>query len=125
MGAVDRPGVANACTIRQMAAAAYAQLVTEVVGGIHPLDERERRDQAETLAWIASGAPLCRTAKPATPPEHLVSYAVVVDPAAGQALLVDHRLSGLWLPAGGHVDPGEHPAATARRELTDGFWRRS
>ena len=29
---------------------------------------------------------------------------------------VDHRLSGLWLPAGGHVEPGEDPAVTTERE---------
>jgi 8-oxo-dGTP diphosphatase len=26
------------------------------------------------------------------------------------------RLSGLWLPTGGHVEPGEHPLDTVRRE---------
>jgi 8-oxo-dGTP diphosphatase len=97
----------------------YAELVAGVVGGIVPFDRREVGDQRETLAWVASGAPLCRTAKPATPPEHLVAYAVVVDPAARQVLLVDHRLSGLWLPAGGHVEPGERPAVAARRELLE------
>ncbi len=95
----------------------YVELVAGVVAAIVPLDEREAHDQEETLAWARRGAPLCRTAKPATPPEHLVAYAVVVDADAGQVLLVDHRLSGLWLPAGGHVEPGEHPAAAARREL--------
>jgi 8-oxo-dGTP pyrophosphatase MutT (NUDIX family) len=94
-------------------------LVAAIVAGIDPADDHEARDRRDTLDWIAGGAPLCRTAKPATPPEHLVSYAVVVDPAAGQLLLADHRLAGLWLPTGGHVEPGEHPADTARRELRE------
>lgn len=34
-------------------------------------------------------------------------------------LLVDHRDAGRWLPTGGHVDVGEHPATTARRELAE------
>lgn len=97
----------------------YARLVSGVVQAIEPFDGREARDHADTLAWVASGATLCRTAKPATPPEHLVSYIVAIDRAERQVLLVDHRLSGLWLPAGGHVEPGEHPADTARREMDE------
>ncbi len=34
-------------------------------------------------------------------------------------LLGQHRRSGLWLPTGGHVDPGEHPLETARREAAE------
>ena len=34
-------------------------------------------------------------------------------------LLCDHRLSGLWLPTGGHVEPGEHPVDTVRREAVE------
>jgi 8-oxo-dGTP pyrophosphatase MutT (NUDIX family) len=98
---------------------AYAAEVAELVEGIVPHDAREADDRAATLAWIAGGAPLCRVAKPDTPPEHLVSYAVAVDPRRQELLLVDHRLAGLWLPTGGHVEPGEHPAVTARRELRE------
>ena len=99
--------------------AGHRALVRGLVARLDPLDEREAQDRAAALAWVDSGAPLCRTAKPATPPTHLVSYAVAVDRAAGAVLLVDHRLSGLWLPTGGHVDPGEHPTATAGRELVE------
>jgi 8-oxo-dGTP diphosphatase len=84
---------------------------------IAPCDARERADLAQALAWIDSGAELCRLAKPATPPIHLVAYTVVVD--GPHVLLVDHRNAQLWLPPGGHVDPGEHPRATARRELLE------
>ena len=84
---------------------------------IAPLDELERRHIAEALAWIDSGAELCRLAKPATPPQHLVSYFVVVDD--GHVLLVDHRNAQLWLPSGGHVEAGEHPRETVVRELQE------
>jgi 8-oxo-dGTP diphosphatase len=32
---------------------------------------------------------------------------------------VDHRNAQLWLPSGGHVEPGEHPRATVARELRE------
>jgi 8-oxo-dGTP pyrophosphatase MutT (NUDIX family) len=34
-------------------------------------------------------------------------------------LLVDHKKAQLWLPAGGHVEPAEHPRATVVRELKE------
>ena len=45
---------------------------------------------------------------------HLVSYFPVMD--QGNILLGAHITSGLWLPPGGHVDAGEHPRDTVRRE---------
>lgn len=92
-------------------------VVQQLVEGIAPFDEREARDKAFVLDWIASGAELCRREKPATPEPHLVAYFVVMDGA--HVLLGDHRLSGLWLPSGGHVEPGEHPRETARREARE------
>lgn len=89
-------------------------IIRSLVAAIPPLDAREQVDIRDTLAWIDSGAPLCRTAKPATPPKHLVSYFLLVDEE--HVLLVDHINAGLWLPTGGHVEPGEHPWATVRRE---------
>jgi 8-oxo-dGTP pyrophosphatase MutT (NUDIX family) len=82
---------------------------------IDPLDALELQHLAEALAWVDSGAPLCRTSKPATPPQHLVSYFAVVD--AESILLVDHRNAQLWLPPGGHVEQGEHPRETVVREV--------
>ncbi|MBK5223312.1 MAG: NUDIX domain-containing protein [Acidimicrobiia bacterium] len=34
-------------------------------------------------------------------------------------MLVEHRNAGQWLPTGGHVGPGEHPATAARREIAE------
>jgi 8-oxo-dGTP diphosphatase len=87
------------------------------VESIQPFDELERAHRADALAWIDSGAELCRIQKPATPPKHLVSYFAVVD--RDHVLLVDHRNAGLWLPNGGHVEAGEHPRATVARELRE------
>lgn len=95
-----------------MRAAVRAELAA-----IAPLDATERAHLADALAWVDSGAELFRLAKPATPPKHLVSYFALVD--AGHILLVDHRNAQLWLPAGGHVEPGEHPRMTVTRELAE------
>lgn len=93
------------------------QAIREEVESIQPFDEIERAHRAEALAWIDSGAELCRIQKPATPPKHLVSYFAVVD--HDHVLLVEHRNAGLWLPSGGHVEPGEHPRDTVTRELRE------
>jgi 8-oxo-dGTP diphosphatase len=84
---------------------------------IDPLDAMELQHRNEALAWVESGAPLFRTAKPATPPQHLVSYFAVVD--GDNILLVDHKNAQLWLPPGGHVEPGEHPRNTVAREVRE------
>jgi 8-oxo-dGTP diphosphatase len=89
--------------------------IRDEVAAILPLDELEETHRSDALAWIDSGATLCRTAKPATPPKHLVSYIAVVD--GHHILLVDHKSAQLWLPVGGHVEPGEHPRETVVREL--------
>jgi 8-oxo-dGTP diphosphatase len=91
--------------------------VHDLIAGIAPGDDLEARHRADTLAWLASTDDVFRRVKPATPARHLVSYVVPVDPGDGALLLVAHRNAGLWLPPGGHVEPDEHPADTAAREL--------
>ena len=91
--------------------------IREEVASIEPLDEIERAHIDATLAWIDSGAELCRIQKPAIPPKHLVSYFALTD--GDYVLLVDHKNANLWLPTGGHVEPGEHPRATVARELRE------
>jgi len=96
---------------------AYHQQIRDEVLSIAAFDELEREHISETLRWIDSGTELCRVEKPATPPQHLVSYFVGID--AGHVLLVDHRKAELWLPPGGHVEPGEHPRDTVLREARE------
>jgi 8-oxo-dGTP pyrophosphatase MutT (NUDIX family) len=91
----------------------------ELVAAVHPCDAREAADQADILAWVASGKPLFRTAPPATPPKHLVVYFIPVDTANGCLLLGDHRKSGLWLPPGGHVEEDEDPHQAVIRETRE------
>lgn len=95
------------------------QQIRELVQAIRPWDQLEALQREDVLRWIESGADLCRTQKPATPPRHLVSYFVVVDPDARRVLLVDHIKAQKWLPTGGHVEPDEHPRDTVIREARE------
>lgn len=82
-------------------------------------DEAERDARTWVLEWIESGVPLYREGAPDLPPQHLVTYGVVLDPLHRSVLLGDHKKSGLWLPPGGHVEPGEWPGEAVRRELAE------
>jgi len=86
---------------------------------IEPFDEQERAVVQQVLGWLDEGRELYRTDKPDVPPEHLVSYFVLVDHSRRSLLLVDHLKAGLWLPTGGHVEPGEDPRGTVLREMAE------
>ncbi len=87
------------------------------IASIVPGDAAEAETRREVLEWVDSGVELCRLEKPATPAKHLVSYFVLVD--GDHVLLVDHINAMLWLPTGGHVEPGEHPRTAATREARE------
>jgi 8-oxo-dGTP diphosphatase len=87
--------------------------------GIVPLDETEVKHQDDVVKWLDSTNDVFRRVPPRIPPKHLVSYFVLRDPTDGSVLLVDHRKAGLWLPTGGHVDPGEDPLETVKREARE------
>ncbi|MGC4894388.1 NUDIX hydrolase [Micromonospora sp. DT31] len=93
--------------------------IRALVEELTPADEQEARHQEAALAWLAGTEDIFRRAKPRTPSPHLVAYFLLRDRSDGAVLLVDHRLAGMWLPSGGHVEPGEHPADTVCRELRE------
>lgn len=101
----------------------------EIVKGLEAFDSPEEAHINDTIAWIESGAPIFRITKPDTPDKHLVAYFVLFDERNAKILLTDHRKSGLWLPAGGHVEINEDPKETVRRECMEelsvqaDFWR--
>lgn len=99
--------------------APYRSRLAALVSRIPPVDAQEAAHITDTLRWIASGAPLTRRSKPADPPTHLVSYFVAIDEQHRTLLLVAHRGAGLWLPAGGHVEPAESPWDTVVRECRE------
>ena len=90
--------------------------VRRLVEGIAPLDALEDEHRRQVLRWLRQTDDVYRRVKPRTPAQHLVSYFLLVDHEDAQFLLVDHIQAGKWLPTGGHVEPGECPAATVRRE---------
>jgi 8-oxo-dGTP diphosphatase len=92
------------------------QVVHTLVSSIRPWDQLETEHRAETLNWLETTNDVFRRAKPATPDRHLVSYIAMVDPHGSSTLLIDHINADLWLPPGGHMEPGEHPTETVRRE---------
>jgi 8-oxo-dGTP diphosphatase len=94
-------------------------VIESLVRAVDPWDPLEYDHRADVLAWIGSNEQIFRTAEPATPPKHLVSYSVLVDSERSTVLLVDHRDAQRWLPTGGHVNVDEHPADVARREILE------
>lgn len=94
------------------------QIVSEICT-IPPFDHLENKHIQETLEWVKSGSPIFRIQKPDIPDKHLVSYFIVLDVVQQKILLVDHKIAGLWLPAGGHVETNEHPRLTVTRECKE------
>ncbi|MGH3349492.1 MAG: NUDIX hydrolase [Nocardioides sp.] len=94
--------------------------ITIMVDSIEPMDALESDHIADASAWLCvTGDVFRRSSAPTVPIKHLVSYFLLVDPASDHVLLGDHRKSGLWLPPGGHVEPGENPVETVRRECVE------
>ncbi len=94
-------------------------MLSELLGGVEPWDGVEADHVAFARGWVASGAELYRAERADEPAVHLVSYVVPFDQECGRLLLTAHRKSGLWLPPGGHVEPGETPWAATCRETAE------
>jgi hypothetical protein len=93
--------------------------IAELVERLSPCDAIESQHQLDALAWLRSTADVFRRAAPATPAKHLVAYFLLSDPLDESVFLVHHRKARLWLPTGGHVEVGEDPADTVRREAPE------
>jgi 8-oxo-dGTP diphosphatase len=93
--------------------------IRRLVAELAPVDTVEEEHRRRVLAWLERTRDVFRRVRPCMPSPHLVSYFLLTDLGQGSVLLVDHRKAGLWLPTGGHVEPGEHPAATVRREARE------
>ena len=92
---------------------ATAALV-EALGTLTPVDEREAASIAATLERLAwPGDPFDETASD----HHLTASALVV--SSRGVILHRHRSLNIWVQPGGHVDPGEEPAAAALRETAE------
>ena len=79
-----------------------------------PVDERERH----SIELFAHHLPhLERPFDEHTDPIHVTASAIVAGPRG--VVLHLHKRLGLWLQPGGHIEPGEDPAAGALREATE------
>jgi 8-oxo-dGTP diphosphatase len=90
-------------------------LIAQVV----PVDAAEEEHRRQALAWLGRTHDIFRRVKPRTPDPHLVSCVLLIDHQQDAVLLAGHRRARLWLPAGGHVEPGEHPVATVHRQARE------
>lgn len=90
-----------------------------LVAAIRPADAVEAEHRRDALRWLRTTGDVYRRVPPATPPKHLVAYFLLRDRSDGSVFLGHHRKAGLWLPTGGHVEPGEDPADTVRREALE------
>lgn len=79
-----------------------------------PVDERERQSVARILAELDRlPSPFDRDAGPI----HVTASALLVGPHG--VVLHLHKLAGMWLQPGGHLDRGEQPWDAAMREARE------
>lgn len=93
--------------------------ISQLIETIEPFDLLEQQQMDFVLQWIDSGAEIFRLIKPAIPDTHLSAYFILWDSIQKQILLVDHKEAELWLPPGGHTEPGEYPIDTVKREAKE------
>jgi 8-oxo-dGTP pyrophosphatase MutT (NUDIX family) len=84
------------------------------VAALHLSDTRGRASQARFLDELDR---LPRPFDEDADPVHVTASAVVAGPRG--ILLHRHKRLGIWLQPGGHIDPGEDPAAAALREVAE------
>ena len=88
--------------------------VLAAVAARQPVDERER---ASIQLFVAEVARLAHPFDEHADPVHITASALVVGRRG--IVLHRHRVLGLWLQPGGHVDAGETPWEAARREAAE------
>lgn len=86
----------------------------EQVSAIDCVDERERTSVAATLDRLTWPGDLF---DPQANDHHVTASAFVVSTRG--VILLCHRLLGIWVQPGGHVDDGEGPAQAAVRETLE------
>jgi 8-oxo-dGTP pyrophosphatase MutT (NUDIX family) len=84
------------------------------IEGIDPVDQRESDSIAATLERLSwPGDPFAEEANP----HHLTASAFVISTRG--VILHRHRLLGIWVQPGGHVDANESPESAALRETLE------
>jgi 8-oxo-dGTP pyrophosphatase MutT (NUDIX family) len=89
-------------------------LLRTQISALTPVDERERLSIAQTLERLDwPGDPLDEHENA----HHITSSAFVV--SSRGVILHEHKLLGIWVQPGGHVDAGETPEEAAVRETNE------
>lgn len=94
-----------------------SNLLARVIASVRarvPVDGREARSRHRMLVALDR---LPRPFEQDADPTHVTGSAIVVGPDG--VLLHRHKRLGLWLQPGGHMEPGEAPWQTARREAEE------
>jgi 8-oxo-dGTP pyrophosphatase MutT (NUDIX family) len=52
-------------------------------------------------------------------PNHLCAFFVPYHQNSNSILLAEHKKAKDWIPPGGHIEPGEHPIDTVKREFKE------
>lgn len=90
------------------------QTVRASIAGRDPVDGREAASRARALAELDQlRSPFDRHADAV----HVTGSGVLLGPDG--VLLLRHRLLGIWVQPGGHLEPGETPWDAARRETAE------
>ena len=92
------------------------EVIIAAVARYCPSDERDRRSQEETIAWLKQGEPLTY---PQNQKHHLTADGWLLSPDCSQVLLTFHHKFKLWVQLGGHVDAGETLTQAALREVRE------
>ncbi len=88
--------------------------VTEAVAGRSAVDQRESCSRERILEELERlDAPFDRYAHPV----HVTGSGILT--GSGRILLLRHRRLGIWVQPGGHLEAGETPWETARRETAE------
>lgn len=92
-------------------------LAAEVARAVEALAPGDGREEASRRRVLTGLHTLPRPFSEAAGSEHVTASAIVVGPRG--TVLHLHKRIGRWLQPGGHVEPGEDPAAAARREAEE------
>ena len=90
------------------------QDVLDAVAARTPVDERERASIEHFLAEVPR---LVRPFDEHADPVHVTASAVIV--GSRGIVLLHHKVLGIWVQPGGHIDAGELPWEGAVREATE------
>ncbi len=80
------------------------------------LQHTNRKCIDEALAYIHNSSKLVQSVNPF---HHFCTFTVPYDERRNSIYLVNHRKANDWIPPGGHIEAGELPLQTVKREIAE------